>query len=138
VAYGPIIDHGAFVTANVAGCIDLEIAGATDGGSAAIGCAKAVDALEGCEVAACEANCPVSDTASLSRFEACSTSADGTGCSTYAAAAACTAPDAGVGVPSTCLQTDFSAFYHSVVPLFCLPPPVVDAGAPATDGSASD
>jgi hypothetical protein len=138
MAYGPIVDHGAFVTANVAGCIELEVEGATDGGSAAIGCAKAVDALQGCEIAACEANCPVSSTASLSQFQGCTTSADGAGCSTFAAAVACTAPDAGAGVPQTCLQTDFSAFYHSVVPLFCLPLPVVEAGAPAYDASASD
>jgi hypothetical protein len=134
VDYGPVIDHGGFVTANVAGCIEVEVEGASDAGSAALGCAKAVDALDGCELAACEANCPVSGMASLSQFQACTSSADGAGCSTFAAAASCTAPDSGVGVPSTCLTSDFSTFYYAVVPLFCLPVPVLDAGTPAADG----
>jgi hypothetical protein len=144
-AYGPIIDHGAFVTANVSGCIDVEVerAGAGDAGewaSDALVCAKAIDALEGCELAACEANCPVSpgSAASLAQFQGCTSAADGAGCSTFAAAVTCTGPDAGVSAPATCLQGDFSAYYHDVVPLFCLPPPAVEAGAPLVDGGAGD
>jgi hypothetical protein len=144
-AYGPLVDHGAFVTANVAGCIEVEVEGAAaidDGGSGseALVCAKAVDALGGCQLAACEANCPVSpdSAASLAQFQACASSADGSGCSTFAAAVSCTQPDSGVDVPPSCLQSDFSAFYRSVVPLFCLPPPPVDAGAAAHDGATGD
>jgi len=142
--YGPLIDHGAFVTANVAGCIEVEVEGAAasaDGGtgSAALVCAKAVDALGGCQLAACEANCPVSaaSASSLAQFQACASSADGNGCSTFASAVSCTQPDSGVDVPSACLQSDFSVFYDSVVPLFCLPPPPADAGA-ASDGPTDD
>jgi hypothetical protein len=143
--YGPLIDHGAFVTANVAGCIEVEVesAAASDGGgagSAALVCAKAVDALGGCQLAACEANCPVSagSAASLAQFQACASSADASGCRTFASAVSCTQPDSGVGVPPACLQSDFSAFYDSVVPLFCLPPPPVDAGAASYDGPTGD
>jgi hypothetical protein len=135
MAYGPIIDHGTFVTPNVAGCIELGVEYGGDGGSAPLTCAQAVQALAGCELSACEANCPVSDTASLSEFEGCAESADGTGC-TFASAAACLAPDSGVEIPSACQQTDFGAFYRGVVPLFCLPPATVDAGAGLLDAAA--
>jgi hypothetical protein len=137
-AYGPVVDHGGFVTANVAGCIEVEVEGASDAGSGALGCAKAVDALDGCELAACEANCPVTGATSLAQYQGCTSSADGAGCSTFAAAASCTAPDSGVGVPSTCLTSDFSTFYYDVVPLFCLPPPALDAGTVAADGAEGD
>jgi hypothetical protein len=127
--YGPIVDHGGFVTANVAGCIDLEVESAVDAGGGALGCAHAVQALEGCELAACEANCPVDSSPSLMQFQGCATSADGTGCSMLAQAAACTATDSGADVPTECLTTDFATFYNVVVPLFCLPAPSLDAGA---------
>jgi hypothetical protein len=136
--YGPIVDHGGFVTANVAGCIEVNVQSAVDAGGGALGCAHAVQALEGCELAACEANCPVSDSASLSEFQGCSSSVDSMGCSTFAAAATCTAPDAGDGLPTICLTSDFATFYEAVVPLFCLPPPPVDAGAAVPDGYPSD
>src|SRR5580658_3865787 len=53
--YGPIIDHGTFVTANVAGCIELVADGtASDAGAAdLLACARAVQAQAGCELAAC-------------------------------------------------------------------------------------
>jgi hypothetical protein len=143
MAYGPIVDHGAFVTANVAGCIEVEVEAAADAGpsgSDTFSCAKAVDALEGCELAACEANCPVSSSspASLSQYQACTAAADGAGCRTFAGATACTFPDSGVGVPQTCTQSDFGAFYRDVVPLFCLPPHVDDAGLSAVDAGTGD
>ncbi len=137
--YGPIVEHGGFVTANVAGCIEVDVRTALDaGGGGALGCAHAVQALEGCELAACEVNCPVTDAASLSELQGCSSSVDGMGCATFAAAATCTAPDAGDGVPTICVTSDFSTFYDEVVPLFCLPPPPVDAGAAVPDGYPSD
>jgi hypothetical protein len=61
---GPIIDYGEFVGGNVAGCIELEA-------PRELACAKAVQALTGCEIAACEANCPVSNETSLMGREAC-------------------------------------------------------------------
>src|SRR4029077_6153484 len=60
--YGPVIDHSGFVTANVAGCIEL-----TD--PSGVSCAKSVQALNGCELAACEANCPVHDAPSRSAYD---------------------------------------------------------------------
>ncbi len=136
--YGPIVEHGGFVTANVAGCIEVNVRSTLDAGGGALGCAHAVQALQGCELAACEVNCPVSDAASLSELQGCSSSVDAMGCATFAAAATCTAPDAGVGVPTICLTSDFGTFYNAVVPLFCLPPPPVDAGASVPDGYPSD
>lgn len=138
-SYGPIVDHGGFVTANVSGCIEIEAAyqGATGSGGSAVGCAKAVDALEGCELAACEANCPVSDPASLANYQACSSQASSGGCSTFAPAVACTQPGAEAGVSSACVQPDFGAFYHDVAPLFCLAVPALDGGSPSSDGGGA-
>lgn len=137
-SYGPVVEHGGFVTPNVGGCIEVEVEATPDAGSAALGCAHAVQALEGCELAACEANCPVTDTASLAQFQGCSSAVDAMGCSTFAAAAQCTAPDAGAGVPPICLTADFGSFYDAVVPLFCLPPLPVEAGAQVPDGYPGD
>jgi len=145
-AYGPIVNHGAFVTANVAGCIELMIASPTgaeprcaDAGVAELACAKAVQAVEGCELAACQANCNVHDSTSLDGFQSCSNAADVSGCSTYAQAAQCATPDAGggsCGAPAACIVADFKAFYDGVVPAFCLPAPVYDAGAPLDAGGS--
>lgn len=124
--YGPLIDHGSFVTANVAGCLELV------GG--ALSCAKAVQALGGCELAACQANCAVHDSASLADYETCVQQAEQAGCQTYTTAAAC-AFDASDATPNAaaCLS-DFKSFYEAVVPLFCGQP---DAGgaAPFDGGS---
>ncbi len=135
--YGPLIDHGGFVTANQAGCVEL-----TDPG--ALSCAKSVQGVSECELASCEANCPVSDAPSLSGYESCAMQADDAGCTTLESAAACRGPlaDAGPGAAG-CFVTDFTQFYRMVVPLFCgqpprSPPPMgYDASAPAEAGDAS-
>src|ERR1700690_717843 len=81
--YGPLINHGTFITTNVAGCIEL-----TD--PSALSCAKAVQALGGCELRACEANCPVHDPTSRAAYDTCASHADHAGCQSYdMAAAAC-------------------------------------------------
>jgi hypothetical protein len=121
--YGPLIQHGGFVTGNVAGCIEL-----TDPG--ALSCAKSVQALSECELASCEANCPVTDTNTLNSYMDCAMNADVGGCTPYeSAASACAYPLIDAGLESLCF-TDFATFYNSVVPLFCGPPPaqMVDAG----------
>jgi hypothetical protein len=122
--YGPLIDHHGFLAMNVAGCLELAV-------PAAISCAKSVQALSGCDLAACEANCRVSDAKSLAEYDTCASVADGAGCSPYAAAAACAGAlrDAG-SESSRCLETDFGRFYHEVVPLFC--------GAAAPADAATD
>ncbi len=117
--YGPLIDHGTFITTNVAGCIEL-----TDPG--ALSCAKAVQALGGCELGACEANCPVDDVASRAAYDACTAQADRGGCQPYAMAAACT--NAEVSSAQSCFLRSFDDFYYAVVPLFCGPPPIFDGG----------
>jgi hypothetical protein len=124
--YGPLIDHGTFITANVAGCIEV-----TD--SSGLSCAKSEAALAGCELSACEAPCPVVDMATRAAYDACATEADNSGCQAYATMAACT----GDGGPSEagasmCSFPTFEAFYMYAVPLFC-GPPSGDAGASLYD-----
>src|SRR4029077_20819097 len=103
-SYGPLIDHGTFLTTNVAGCIEL-----TD--PMAISCAKSVEALAGCELYACEANCTVHDPASRMEYDQCASEADHSGCASYARSAAClvSVPDAGQA--GKCLASTFSEFY---------------------------
>jgi hypothetical protein len=129
-AYGPLLDHGGFVTANIAGCLERS-------DPAMLMCAKAVQVLSGCELAACEANCAVHDSASLMGYDACVMEAENGGCKGFASGATCaiTAPDAS---PDTarCLA-DFATFYKEVVPLFC-GPTEADAGAADARPSSFD
>jgi hypothetical protein len=113
--FGPILDYGTFVDRNVAGCIEL--ADPAHGGP----CAKAVQALSGCEQAACAANCPVDDLTSLEQYKTCSTDADDAGCASYSAMAACQGAELELdgGAAVICNATSFEAFYVAVVPLFC-------------------
>ena len=140
---GPILDYGEFVGGNVAGCIELSVPG--DPSS----CANAVQALTDCEVAACQANCPVSDTTSLAAREQCSTDADATGCRLFfEAASACRAAETDAGVASACMNGAFQDFYDAVVPLFCgqatadaaaiFDASSGDAGATLMDGAPAD
>lgn len=128
--YGPLIGHGSFVTANVAGCLEL-----VDATSSGLACAKAVQALAGCELLACEANCDVHDVASLNAYETCASTADQAGCGTYSSASSCVQglQEAGDAV-AQCLAQDFATFYGAAARLFCgMPPPPMDAGAPPYD-----
>jgi hypothetical protein len=123
--YGPLINHGGFVTGNIAGCLEL-----TDPGQ--LSCAKSVQALSQCELASCQANCPVADAPSLDAYNACAAQADETGCMSFSTAASCAdwLPDASGA--AACLVSDFKQFYDAVVPLFCGSPPppmMIDAGA---------
>jgi hypothetical protein len=135
---GPIIDYGEFVGGNVAGC--LEIADPS-----AVSCSSAIQALSDCELAACQANCPVSDSTSLAAREACSTDADETGCASYyQIASTCIGADIGAepdaGTVSYCSYTDFLQFYVAVVPLFCAQvqaPGSADASAAETDAAVA-
>jgi hypothetical protein len=130
---GPIIDYGEFVGGNVAGC--LEIADPS-----AVSCSSAVQALSDCELAACQANCPVSDSTSLAAREACSTDADETGCASYyRIASTCIGAEPDAGPVTYCSYTDFLKFYLAVVPLFCdsaQAPAGADASEAETDAAA--
>jgi hypothetical protein len=146
-AYGPLIDHGGFITPNVGGCIEL-----TDPNG--LPCAKAQQALLGCELLACEANCPVHDKDTRNLYDMCASMADTAGCQAFASKAACAADS---GTSTICMAPTFEAFYGlpgmaGVVSLFCgSPPPPSDAAAadaaheasssdaaPSLDGSSSD
>jgi hypothetical protein len=144
--YGPVIGYsgvaqgyGGFVQPNVAGCIEL-----TDP-SKGLSCAKAVQALSGCELEACEANCPVHDSASLDAYGQCAREVDGAGggdaapaggCQSYATKASCRADEADSSA-STCLSPSFKAYYDFAVPLFCGAQPTAspDAGMPQKDAT---
>jgi hypothetical protein len=130
-AYGPLVDHGTFITENVGGCVEL-----TDP-TAGLVCAKAQQALAGCELAACEANCPVHDNASRDSFDTCTTAAASAGCQAFATQAGCVATLAEAGTSTACV-TSFLDFYNAVVPVFCGSPPPIDGGGPRADAGASD
>lgn len=138
--YGPILDHGGFVTANVAGC--LELAGDEQADASELSCAKTVQALAGCELAACEANCAVHDAATLAEYDTCATTVEAAGCQMYATAAACADSEAEASALGAACLGDFETFYQFVVPVFCGAPAVEDAGAgpspDASGGVASD
>jgi hypothetical protein len=108
---GPIIDYGGFVGKNTAGCVELVEPGGMP-------CATEVQALTGCELLACQANCPVSNAATLDDYYDCAETADDAGCARYAAAAACDQQFDG-GAASFCTSPAFKDFYDAVVPLFC-------------------
>jgi hypothetical protein len=130
--YGPLIDHGGFITTNVAGCLEL-----TD--PSGLSCAKALQALQGCELTACQANCPVHDSASRTAYDTCASLADRVGCQSYRSAAACLDAEKDSGLVANCLIPSFTDFYHAVVPLFCgAPPPHADAGAPFPIDASQD
>jgi hypothetical protein len=120
--YGPLVDHGTFITTNVAGCIEL-----TD--PSGLSCAKSLQALSGCELAACEANCPVQDPASRAVYDQCAVGADQAGCGSYVALATCADDEVDAGLAQNCLIGTFADFYNTVVPLFC--------GAPQVDGGVA-
>jgi hypothetical protein len=132
---GPILDYGGFVGGNVPGCI--EVMGSSPD---RVACASAYQALSDCEVAACQANCPVSDSASLAAREQCAQVADATGCKSYSAAVSthCSA------IPTAaCTQKIFQLFYEAIVPLFCarVAPDggaADDAGLPSVDAAPID
>lgn len=141
--YGPLLtDSTGWVRPNVAGCIEL-----SDQSTEGLACAKGVQVLASCELAACEANCPVTGygPSSTAAYVACAQQADATGCEPFVSAAACAEPDSGA-IPAdagdsiaACLQTSFEAFYRYAVPLFCgAPPPEVDGSVSEAAGAAAD
>lgn len=117
---GALISHGGYVVVNVAGCVAL-----ADNDLTGARCAGKLLARDQCAAAACAANCPVTDDASLTELGACTDVADGAGggCETHATAAvSCAAGlnEAG-GAAATCLgNADFESSYGVTVPIFCL------------------
>jgi hypothetical protein len=129
--YGPLIDHGTFITENVGGCIEL-----TD--PSGLVCAKAQQALSGCELAACEANCPVHDDATRDAFDQCADDAASMGCEMFSDQASCALGIAEAGSSMGCVSSTFIDFYYAVVPLFCGPPPPQEGGTPPPEAGNPD
>ncbi|MDP9036706.1 MAG: hypothetical protein M3O50_18045 [Myxococcota bacterium] len=130
--YGVLITHGGFVSANVAGCLELTQ-------PAGLACAKSTQALADCELAACEANCPVVDANGFAAYSACASEVDQMGCRAYVASATCDQAFAGAdGGLGPCRAQSFSEFYAAVAAVFCAAAPPaseVDAGAPSEAGA---
>jgi hypothetical protein len=97
-----------------------------------------VQALAGCELAACEANCAVHDATSLAEYDTCATNVEAAGCQTYATAAACADSEAEAGPLGAACLGDFGTFYQVVVPYFCGAPTVEEAGAVPAHDAASE
>ncbi len=130
--YGPLVSSGGFVQVNIAGCIEVSDPDGTL-------CARAVQALSDCELAACKANCPVTDSLSLTAYDSCATLADRTGCAAYQSAASCIAMELDGGLPAACNAASFKDFYDAIVPLFCGPPRTSDGGLGLNaDASSAD
>jgi hypothetical protein len=128
--YGPLIVHHGWVELNVAGCL----ANAMDDPTG-VECAGSVQAATACELVACAANCPVSDTSSLAAFQGCGKIAAQGSCNALEQDAKCLkalqSGDAGP-VVGMCLEqgSTFNEKYDAIVKLFCGPPSSVpDAGA---------
>lgn len=131
-AYGPLVLANGFLQANVAGCVEIE-------DPSNLSCAQAQQALSDCELAACSANCPVTDQTSLVAYEQCAGQADAVGCQAYYLAAECLLAEVEAGVPanseSACLASTFDTFYATIVPLFCGQAAADASGSPAIDAS---
>jgi hypothetical protein len=131
-AYGPLVLANGFLQANVAGCVEVE-------DPSNLSCAQAQQALSDCELAACSANCPVTDQTSLVAYEQCAGQADAVGCQAYYLAAECLLAEVEAGVPanseSACLPSTFEKFYAAIVPLFCGQASADASGSPAVDAS---
>jgi hypothetical protein len=136
--YGVIVEHKGFVSVNLAGC--MEIADPTNG----LACARAYQAADSCGRAACVANCPVIDQASLMIYQACVTQVEQHGCASLNAKAACAADEAAGGAAACFLGSTFQDLYFAVAPIFCgfsADAGAGDAGghdASATDAGAPD
>jgi hypothetical protein len=127
--YGPLVDYGSFIAPNVAGCIEL-----TDPNGLA--CATKIQTATACELAACQANCPVNGSPdSLAAYDSCTKAADDGVCQSYAlAASSCRRAEQDSGLSAPCLNSDFASYYSEVVPVFCgTEPPGTDAQASAAD-----
>jgi hypothetical protein len=119
--WGPLIVGNGVVSVNQAGCLEVE------NGAPGLDCAHKSQASLACGSAACDANCPVTDTPSFNAYQQCLTDATAGGCASFAAQAndcASALVDAGAG---ECLNGSFDELYPFVANLLCGPSPG-DAG----------
>jgi hypothetical protein len=114
--YGPLVAHGAIASINYAGC--LELLDVKNG----IACARYVQAASACEIAACAANCPVKDDASLKAYDQCAGDADKQACASFAASAQCAfrETDGGGAAIAVCDPAQsFEQAFFALAALFC-------------------
>jgi hypothetical protein len=106
--WGPIVDYGATVSVNVAGCIEL-----LDPANTA--CATSVQQADECEHEACDTACPA-----LADFDSCVAVADEGPCATYAQGSACQAMEADGGPASACVAgATFGELFAAAAKVFC-------------------
>ncbi len=112
--WGPVVDHGAYASVNVAGCIAVAE-------TCNLPCAKAIQAREGCSSTSCNSvNCPITTQASFTAFNTCVTNADKCLCKGYADVSACQSALADGGAAATvCNGPDFATLFKQVSGLFC-------------------
>jgi hypothetical protein len=112
--WGPIVTSANVIETNEAGCIALLDPTAMD-------CARAVEALDECEHAACDPVCHAGSDATFDDWVRCSAAANGCGCAPELAATGCVqAIAAGTGPAAACLvgQT-FQDFFEVTAAAFC-------------------
>jgi hypothetical protein len=113
-AWGPVVASPGLVETNGAGCIALLDPSAID-------CAKAVQALDECEHAACDPTCNAASGPAFDDWVQCSAAANACGCAPWLAASNCTqaiAADAGPAAACLVGQT-FQDFFEITAQVFC-------------------
>lgn len=114
--WGPLVNGPDEVETNTSGCIALLDPGAID-------CAKAIQAQDQCQHAACDTVCSGSSASGFDSWVTCSAAANGCGCTSWFQAAQCVQSLSGAKSPAApCLvgQT-FQDLYYSVAAAFCGP-----------------
>ena len=111
---GPLVAVSTgIIELNIAGCVAI-----VTGDSSSTSCAARIQANQDCEGAACNAQCPVSDSQSFQDYQKCIQTAEAGGCSKYAQAEC--ALDAGASAQCTGFVA-FQTGYDYMAPLFCGP-----------------
>lgn len=119
---GPVVEHTGVLTINTPGC--MELLDPTGG----LTCAKAYQAFDECDRAACAANCAVTDDASFALYQACVDQASSNGCSAFSQGLTCAGAEADSGAAAACFNgKSFEDLYNAVVPIFC-GASLIDAG----------
>lgn len=112
--WGPLVHSANVLETNGAGCIALLDPSALD-------CAKAVQANDECEHAACDPVCGATNAVAFDEWDQCGAAANTCGCSSWFAASNCVKAIAADGGPAAqCLvgQT-FQDFFSVVAAVFC-------------------
>jgi hypothetical protein len=128
--WGALVQGNGVVSINVAGCADIQ---------GYPNCAKAYEAAQACESAACDQVCPVMDQQSFMAWQQCVQTADAGGCASFVNAKnnAC---QADAGNLAQCFNfMSFQAGYQQLAPMFCasgmggMDAGATDSGSPPDD-----